>query len=118
AVKGSNKEIGAKTIEINKAEYFVRGIGYIKDIKDIENSVVVVNNNVPIFIKDIANVSIGPATRRGLLDKEGAEVVGGVVITRYGSNPLEVITNIKDKIKEISTALPEKILKDGTKSKI
>lgn len=118
AVKGSNKEIGAKTIEINQAEYFVRGIGYIKDIKDIENSVVVVNNNVPIFVKDIANVSLGPATRRGLLDKEGAEVVGGVVITRHGSNPLEVITNIKDKIKEISTGLPEKILKDGTKSKI
>jgi len=118
AVKSSNKEIGAKTIEINKAEYFVRGIGYIKNIQDIENSVVIVNDNVPILVKDIAKVSLGPATRRGLLDKEGAEVVGGVVIARYGSNPLEVINNIKDKIKDVSSGLPEKILTDGTKSKI
>lgn len=118
AVKSSNKEIGAKTIEINKAEYFVRGIGYIKNIQDIENSVVAVNDNVPILVKDVAKVSLGPATRRGLLDKEGAEVVGGVVIARYGSNPLEVINNIKEKIKDVSSGLPEKILKDGTKSKI
>ena len=85
------------------AEYLVRGLGYIKSIEDIEKAVVAVSDNVPIRISDIGIVTIGPATRRGLLDKDGAEVVGGVVVARYGSNPLEVINNVKEKIKEIST---------------
>uniref|UniRef100_UPI00356750F5 efflux RND transporter permease subunit n=1 Tax=Lutibacter sp. TaxID=1925666 RepID=UPI00356750F5 len=79
AVKNSNRDIGAKTIEINKAEYFIRGLGYIKTTKDLENTVVHVTDNKPILIKDIATVNLGPATRRGVLDKGGAEVVGGVV---------------------------------------
>ena len=70
-------------------------------MQDIENTVVSVTNNKPILIKDIANVSLGPETRRGILDKGGAEVVGGVIVARYGSNPLEVIDNVKAKIKEI-----------------
>ena len=82
AVKNTNKDIGAKTIEINKAEYLVRGLGYIQSISDIENTVVTSENNVPIFIKDVSKVSLGPAERRGILDKEGAEVVGGVVVAR------------------------------------
>ncbi len=118
AVKNSNKDIGANTIEINKAEYMVRGLGYIKSIKDIEEAVVAVKNNTPILVKDLANVSLGAAPRRGVLDKEGAEVVGGVVIARYGSNPLEVINNIKDKIKEIATGLPKKTLANGTVSQL
>ena len=118
AVKESNKDVGAKTVEINQAEYLVRGLGYIKSIKDIEQAVVDVKDNVPVRISDIAQVTLGPATRRGILDKDGAEVVGGVVVARYGANPLEVINNVKAKIKEIGTGLPKKTLEDGTVSQL
>ncbi|WP_291728311.1 efflux RND transporter permease subunit [Bernardetia sp.] len=118
AVQKSNRDVGAKTIEINQAEYLVRGLGYIKSTEDIESAVVAVQENVPIRIKDIAVVSLGAATRRGLLDKDGAEVVGGVVVARYGANPLEVINNLKEKINEISSGLPSKTLANGTKSKL
>ena len=118
AVKKSNKDVGAKTIEINQAEYLVRGLGYIKSLEDLELAVVAVQNNIPIRVKDIAVVSLGPATRRGVLDKDGAEVVGGVVVARYGSNPLQVIKNVKDKINEIAPGLPTKTLTDGTISQL
>jgi len=118
ATKESNLDIGAQTLEINMAEYFVRGLGYIKKVSDIEESVVKVVNNVPIRIKDIAKVHLGPATRRGILDKSGAPAVGGVVVARYGANPLAVINNVKDKIKEIEAGLPSKVLADGTVSKV
>ena len=118
AVKNSNRDIGAKTIEINKAEYLIRGLGYIKKVEDLENTVVAVNNNKPILIKDIGVVSLGPATSRGVLDKGGAEVVGGVVVARYGSNPLAVINHVKEKIKEVAPGLPKKILSDGTTSQL
>lgn len=118
AVRNSNRDVGAKTIEINQAEYLVRGLGYIESIEDIERAVVAVQNNVPIQIKDIGKVSLGPETRRGVLDKAGAEVVGGVVVARYGANPLEVINNVKAKIKEISPGLPSKTLEDGTESQL
>lgn len=118
SLKESNLDIGAQTIEINLAEYFVRGLGYVKSIEDIENAVVRTTDNVPILIKDIARVSLGPATRRGVLDKSGAEAVGGVVVARYGSNPLEVINNLKAKIDELALGLPTKTLKDGTISQV
>ena len=112
AVRKTNKDVGAKTIEINRVEYLVRGLGYVKSVEDIENAVVTSDNHTSILIKDIAKVSLGPAERRGILDKEGAEVVGGVVVARYGANPMEVITNVKSKIAEISAGLPSKVLKD------
>lgn len=118
AVRKTNKEIGAKTIEINQAEYLVRGLGYIKSIEDLENTVVVSKEFTSILLKDVANISLGPAARRGILDKEGAEVVGGVVVARYGANPMEVITNVKSQIKEISAGLPSKELKDGRVSQL
>lgn len=118
AVQKSNRDVGAKTIEINQAEYLVRGLGYVKNVEDIEKAVVAVQDNVPIRIKDIAIVSLGPASRRGILDKDGAEVVGGVVVARYGANPLEVINNVKEKIKEISPGLPKKTLANGVESQL
>lgn len=118
AVKNSNKDVGAKTIEINQAEYLVRGLGYIKSVEDIEKAVVAVSDNVPIRIKDIGIVTLGPASRRGLLDKDGAEVVGGVVVARYGSNPLEVINNVKAKITELASGLPKKVLANGVESQL
>ena len=118
AVRKTNKDVGAKTIEINRAEYLIRGLGYAKSVEDIENAVVTSENFTSILIKDIAKVSLGPAERRGILDKEGAEVVGGVVVARYGANPMEVITNVKGKITEISAGLPSKVLKDGRTSQL
>lgn len=118
AIKESNLDIGAQTIEINLVEYFVRGLGYVKSIEDIEKAVVKTINNVPIRVKDLAVVNIGPASRRGVLDKSGAEAVGGVVVARYGANPLEVINNVKAKIAEIAPGLPKKTLSDGTVSQV
>ncbi len=118
AVKESNQDVGARTIEFNKAEYLVRGLGYIKNLDDLEEAVVTVHDNVPIRIKDIARVNYGPATRRGGLDKAGAEAVGAVVVARYGANPMEVIENVKKKIEEIEPGLPSKTLADGTVSKV
>ena len=118
AVKESNKDIGAQTLEINQAEYLVRGLGYVKSISDIENAVVTSEDYPSIRIKDIGKVSLGPATRRGLLDKEGAEVVGAVVVARYGANPMEVINNVKEKINELSAGLPSKVLADGRTSQV
>jgi Cu(I)/Ag(I) efflux system membrane protein CusA/SilA len=118
AVKKSNLDIGAETIELNNVEYIIRGLGYVKSLNDLEISVVAVRNNVPVRIKDIARVSFGPATRRGGLDKSGSEAVGAVVVARYGSNPMEVINNVKEKIKEIEAGLPQKTLPDGTVSKV
>lgn len=118
AVKKSNLDIGAETMEVNKVEYLIRGLGYVKNVGDIENTVVTVREGVPVRISDIAFVNIGPGTRRGGLDKEGVEAVGGVVIARYGSNPLEVINNVKEKIREMDAGLPQKTLADGTVSKV
>ena len=118
AVKESNRDIGAQTLEINQAEYLVRGLGYVKSISDIENAVVTSEDYTAIQIKDIGKVSLGPATRRGILDKEGAEVVGAVVVARYGANPMEVINNVKEKINELSAGLPSKVLADGRTSQV
>ena len=118
AVKMSNLDVGARTIEINRVEYVIRGIGFIKNLEDLENAVIRVKNNLPIRVKDVAKVTMGPSLRRGVLDKGGAEVVGGVVVVRYGANPLEAIKNVKAKIKEISPGLPSKTLPDGLVSKI
>lgn len=120
AIKNSNLDIGANTVEMNLVEYYVRGLGYVKNTQEIEQAVVKVTDNVPLRIRDIAKVNIGPAPRghSGFLDKGGVEAVGGVVIARYGDNPLKTIQNVKDKIKEISPGLPSKTLEDGTVSKV
>ncbi|MFT5916561.1 MAG: Cu(I)/Ag(I) efflux system membrane protein CusA/SilA [Bacteroidia bacterium] len=118
AVKASNQDIGAQTLEINQAEYLVRGLGYIKSIEDLENAVVASENFTSLRIKDIAKVVLGPATRRGILDKEGAEVVGGVVVARYGANPMEVINNVKAEIEGLKGGLPSKRLADGRNSQL
>lgn len=112
AVRMSNSDVGARGIEVNKVEYLVRGLGFLKSVEDIEKSVIKVNDNVPIRIKDIAHVTLGPALRRGALDKGGAEAVGGVVVVRYGDNPLAAIKHVKAKIEEIAPGLPSKAVID------
>lgn len=118
AVRGSNIDVGARTVELNNVEYLVRGLGYIKSLEDLEQAVVVTRNNTPVRITDIAHVTMGPAMRRGALDKSGAEAVGGVVVARQGENPLQVIQNVKAKIDEISPGLPSRILDNGTESTV
>ena len=118
AIKMSNVDVGARTVEVNKAEYIIRGIGFVRGLKDLEDAVIKVNDNVPVYVKNVAKVSLGPAPRRGALDKEGVEAVGGVVVVRYGGNPLAAINNVKEKIKEISPGLPKKTLPDGTVSSV
>lgn len=112
AIRMSNVDVGARTIELNKAEYVIRGLGFIEQVEDIEKTVIKVNDNVPITVKDVATATLGPALRRGALDKEGAEAVGGVCVVRYGYNPLEAIKNVKQKIDEVSPGLPTKALID------
>jgi len=118
AVKESNQDVGARTIEYNKAEYLIRSLGYIQSLEDLEEAVIAQHNHTPVRVKDEAVVSYGPASRRGGLDKGGSEAVGAVVVSRYGANPMEVIENVKKKIAEISPGLPSKVLPDGTVSKV
>lgn len=118
AIRNGNLDVGARTIEVNRAEYLIRGVGFIEQVSDIENIAVISRNNVPVFIRDVAHVTLGPAQRRGVLDKAGVEVVGGVVVVRFGDNPLQVIQNVKHKIAEIAPGLPSKTLADGSRSQI
>ena len=120
AVRKSNLDVSANTIEVNRVDYFIRGLGYVEELADLDKAVVKVTNNVPIRIQDVARVNIGPQPRNmgGILDKAGAEAVGGVVIARYGDNPLEVIEGVKAEIEKLSQGLPTKTLSDGTVSKV
>ncbi|MBN1635754.1 MAG: efflux RND transporter permease subunit [Deltaproteobacteria bacterium] len=118
AVQKSNIDVGARTIEVNKVEYVIRGVGFLKSIDDLEHTVIKVRDNTPVYLKTVAHVTLGPALRRGALDKEGAETVGGVVVVRHGENPLKAINNVKTKIREISQGLPSKVLPDGTFSRV
>lgn len=106
AVKKSNVDVGAKVIENNAMEYIIRGLGFIKSLEDIENIVVGESKGIPITIKNIATVQLGPEFRRGALDKDGQEAVGGVVIMRYGENAMKVIHRVKQEIKELEKGLP------------
>ena len=118
SVKNANIDVGARTVEVNRVEYTIRSLGYIKSIKDLENAVVTVRGNVPVRIRNVAKVSLGPAPRRGILDKSGAEAVGGVVVASYEANPMKTISRVKEKIAEIAPGLPKKTLSDGTVSQI
>lgn len=118
AVRKSNLDVGANVMEINNVEYTIRGVGFIKSLADLESTVVKATDNVPVYLRQVATVGLGPQFRRGALDKEGTEAVGGVVVVRYGANPLEAIRNVKNKMAEIASSLPSKTLADGTVSKV
>ncbi|MEX2139126.1 MAG: efflux RND transporter permease subunit [Pirellulales bacterium] len=105
AVRKSNIDVGAKVIENNGLEFFIRGLGFVKNVKDVENIVIRQERGTPIFIKNVATVQLGPEFRRGALDKAGREAVGGIVLMRYGENPLRVLERLKQKIVEIEPGL-------------
>ena len=107
AVQASNNNVGAKVIETGDTENIVRGIGLIGSLKDIENISLGASNGTPVTIGNVGSVQLGPEFRRGVLDKDGKEAVGGVVIIRYGANAREVIEAVKKKITEIQPGLPQ-----------
>ncbi len=107
AVSRSNLPAAGGVIQKNNAEYIVRGIGWIKGKADIEDAVVKEVGGVPVYVKTVATVQIGPGFRRGVFEKDGSEVVGGVVLMRHGENPLRVTERVKAKIKEIQPGLPD-----------
>ncbi len=107
AVRKSNMDVGGKTVEIATTQFFVRGRGYVKSIGDLEQVVLKVQNGIPIYVKNVGEVHLGPDLRYGVAELNGqSEVVGGIVVMRYGENALKVVDGIKKKIEEIKTSLP------------
>ncbi len=112
AVKASNIDVGAKTVEVSGMEFIVRGKGFIgsdktepETIEQIEDTVVVTRDGIPVSVRDLAQVQIGPSFRRGALDFNGQEAVGGVVVMRYGENPREVIKRVQAKVDALESEL-------------
>ncbi|HEY8400538.1 MAG TPA: efflux RND transporter permease subunit [Cytophagaceae bacterium] len=107
AIRANNNDVGGRKIEVNDIGYIIRSQGYIKGIKDIEEIALATTNSIPLKIKDVATVQMGSELRLGIFDENGnGEVVGGVVVMRYGENAEEVIKNVKEKIKEVEKGLP------------
>ncbi len=111
AIMRSNNDVGGRVIEISGREYFIRGLGYIKSVEDIENIPVAIRKDgTPVLVKDIATVHLGPQMRRGIAELNGmGEVVGGIVVMRYGENALTVIEKVKKKLEEVKNSFPEGI---------
>ncbi len=105
AVARSNSAVGGRVIHQGNAEYLIRSVGWIQNLDDIRNSVVAERNGTPIYVKNLGAVQLGPSFRRSVLEKDGKEVVGGVVLMRYGLNPLEVTRAIKEKITALQPGL-------------
>lgn len=106
-VKANNNDVGGRKFEMTDMSYIIRGLGYIKNIKDIENMPVSMRNSIPVRIKDIGSVQMGGDLRLGIFDMDGTgEVVGGIVVMRYGENADQVIKDVKAKIKEVEKGLP------------
>ncbi len=107
-IRKSNGDVGGKIFEVGSTEYYVRGRGYIKSIADIENVPLKSQNGTPVLVKNVGTVHLGPDLRRGVAELNGeGEVVGGIVVMRYGENALTVIDGIKKKLEEIKSSLPE-----------
>ncbi|MFZ0863175.1 MAG: CusA/CzcA family heavy metal efflux RND transporter [Candidatus Sulfotelmatobacter sp.] len=109
AVRRSNTNVGAKVLEVNDTEEAVRGVGLINSVDDLNNIVLTASGGTPVYIRNVADVHLGPEFRRGVLDKAGKEVVGGVVVILNGANALEIIDAIKQKIKALEPGLPKDV---------
>src|SRR5213596_3382803 len=107
-IRTSNGDVGGKIFEVGSTEFYVRGRGYIKSVEDIENVPLKTQKGTPVFVKNVGTVHLGPDLRRGVSELNGeGEVVGGIVVMRYGENALRVIDGIKKKLEEIKSSLPE-----------
>ena len=109
AIQRSNSDVGGRLVEMSETEFMVRGLGYIKSIQDIENIPLDASQEgTPVFLKNVAQINLGPELRRGIAEKDGqGEVVGGIIVMRWGENALEVIENVKKKIEELKPGLPQ-----------
>ena len=108
AVKANNNDVGGRKFEMSDMSYIIRGLGYIKNIKDVEEIAIKNYNSVPVKVKDIGSIQMGGDLRLGIFDENGTgEVVGGIVVMRYGENADKVITAVKEKMKEVEKGLPE-----------
>ncbi len=107
AVMGSNNNVGGNVIEQNRMEFLVRGLGLFHSTEDIERVLVDYRDGQPVLVRDVASVQLGPEFRRGALDRNGEEIVGGIVVARYGVSTSELIDRVKAKISEIQRGLPE-----------
>jgi copper/silver efflux system protein len=117
AVQNSNLDIGARTTELNRVEYVIRGTGFVKGTGDIAAAVIRAGDGfTPLRVGDVANVGLGPAERRGALDRGGAEAVGGVVVVREGYNPLQAIANIRAQVEELSAGMPVRAVIDWART--
>src|SRR5258708_6949420 len=106
-IRMSNNDVGGKIFEVSSTEYYVRGRGYIKSLADLETIPLKVVNGTPVYVKNVGTVHLGGDLRRGVAELDGqGEVVGGIVVMRYGENALTVIDGIKKKLKEIEPSLP------------
>lgn len=109
-IRSSNRDVGGRSIEMAGTEYIIRGRGYLRGTADIENLVVKANKGTPVLVRDVARVELVPDERRGIAEFNGeGETVSGIAVARYGQNALEVIENIKHKIDEISSGLPDRV---------
>jgi Cu(I)/Ag(I) efflux system membrane protein CusA/SilA len=108
AVRRGNNDVGGRLVEFTGREYMVRGRGYVKSIKDLENLVLRTQGGTPVLVKDVATVSLGPELRRGIADLDGeGDVVGGIVVMRSGENALNVIKRIEARLEELKPSLPK-----------
>ena len=110
AIKASNNDVGGRLIEIGEMEFMVRGLGYIKSVDDLKSIQIgtVRDSRTPLYLRDVANVNIGPELRRGLAEWNGeGETVGGIIVMRFGENALEVINKVKNRLEELKSSLPE-----------
>ncbi|MDP2330817.1 MAG: CusA/CzcA family heavy metal efflux RND transporter, partial [Reyranella sp.] len=108
AIRASNREVGGRVVEMAETEFMVRGRGYVKSVADLEQIVVRADGQVPVLLRDMARIELGPDERRGVTELDGeGEVVSGIVLQRFGRNALEVIANVKLKIEELAGGLPE-----------
>ncbi|MFQ6616636.1 MAG: efflux RND transporter permease subunit [Fidelibacterota bacterium] len=109
AIQRSNNDVGGRLIEMSETEFMVRGLGYIKGLDDLKKIPLGVDKNgTPILLRNVSNIHLGPELRRGLVERDGlGEVVGGVIVMRYGENALEVIENVRQRIEELKPGLPE-----------
>jgi len=114
AIQKSNKDVGGKLVEMGETEFMVRGLGYISSLEDLENIALGVDRmGTPVLLKHVANIHLGPELRRGILEWNGeGEVVGGVVVMRFGENAMEVIKRVKEKLKNLEKGLPEGVVID------
>jgi Cu(I)/Ag(I) efflux system membrane protein CusA/SilA len=107
-IRGSNMDVGGRTVELSEFEFIIRGRGYLKNIDDLSNVVLKVQNGTPVLLKDVARIELGPDERRGITELNGeGEVASGIALQRFGQNALDVIDNVKARFAEMASSLPQ-----------